>query len=75
MDDNRRALKVKSKHEKKWLSIDGVTAIGIGRYNDSTAIIVSYSRNQETVKKAIPASVDHVPVVFRFSGSINALDK
>jgi hypothetical protein len=70
MDDQGRALKIKRKNEKKWLNIEGVTAIGIGMDNDSTAIIVSYSGNPDGIKKAIPASVDHVPVVFKFSGTI-----
>jgi hypothetical protein len=72
MDDSGRALKIKKKHEKQWLNIDGVTAIGIGKDNDSTAIIVSYSGNPDGIKKAIPASVDRVPVIFKFSGTISA---
>ena len=75
MNDSERALKIKNKHEKQWLSIDGVTAIGIGKDNDGTAIIVSYSSNPDGIKKTIPASIDRVPVVFKFSGSINAQDK
>ncbi len=74
MDDSGRALKVKKKHEKQWLCIEGVTAIGIGMDNDSTAIIVSYSGNPDVVKRAIPQSVDRVPVVFKFSGTINTQD-
>ncbi len=72
MDDSRRALKIKKKHERQWLSIDGVTAIGIGKDNDSTAIIVSYSGNSDGIKKAIPALVNHVPVIFKFSGPMKA---
>lgn len=74
MDDRGRALKVKRKHEKQWLSIDGVTAIGIGKDNDSTAIIVSYCANPDDIKKAIPESVNHIPVIFRFSGPMKAQD-
>ena len=72
MDDSGRALKIKKKHEKQWLSIDGVIAVGLGRDNDSTAIIVSYSGNCDGIKLTIPASVDRVPVIFKFSGIINA---
>jgi hypothetical protein len=74
MDERGRVLKIKRKHERKWLRIDGVTAIGIGMDNDCTAIIVSYSGNPDVIKKVIPASVDKVPVIFKYSGTINAQD-
>ncbi|GAO31167.1 hypothetical protein [Geofilum rubicundum] len=75
MNDSTRALKIKRRYERQWLSIDGVTAIGLGKDNHGTAIIVSYCTNPEGIKKAIPASVDRIPVIFQFSGTINAQDK
>lgn len=70
--DLSKVIKTKQLHEKEWLKVEGVTAIGIGTDNDNTVIIVSYSGSSETIREIIPQKVEEIPVIFRYSGEIRA---
>jgi len=72
MDDKWKALEIKRKYENKWLNIKGVTSVGIGKYNNATAIIVSYSSNHKEIKKNIPSCINNTTIIFQFSGKITA---
>lgn len=67
-----KALQIKKRYEKQWLQMAGVTAVGIGLYNNDTAIIVSVVDNKDKVREQIPSVIKGIPIKIEVSGSINA---
>lgn len=66
-----RILQVKRRHEKAWLSIDGVVAVGIGTTSDNLAgIVVSVVDDSEPLWPRIPPAVEGVPVEVRATGPL-----
>ena len=66
------ALKVKRKNEKKWLCLKGVVAVGIGRINNNTGIIISVENDTCLEQIEIPSFVDGVPTRIQSAGRIKA---
>lgn len=66
------ALKVKRKNEKKWLRLKGVVAVGIGRIEEKTGIIVSVENDAWLTQNKIPSLVDNVPIKVQSVGRIEA---
>ena len=67
-----KVRRTKELHEKEWLEVEGVIAVGIGTDNDSSVIVVSYSGNANSIKGIIPQEIEEIPVIFRYSGEIRA---
>lgn len=73
MADINHIKSVKRAHERTWMALDGVTAVGIGIITGGqTGIIISVSANPAGLRRQIPEQVDGVPVEIRVSGPIVA---
>lgn len=65
---------VKRAHEARWLALDEVVAVGLGRKDDGRdAIVVSVRSDTGAVRKRVPDTVDGVPVEVRVVGDLRAL--
>lgn len=75
MDEKlEKARQVKRAHEKEWLAIEGVVAIGIGIVqNGEPGIVISTKVAPSAMPRAIPEIVDDVHIEVRQSGEITAL--
>jgi hypothetical protein len=71
-DLKRKAIEVKRKHEKAWMSLDGVTAVGIGLHALQPAVIVSVHKNSEAIRKKIPEITEGVAIIIQDTGEFNA---
>jgi hypothetical protein len=71
-DQMQHALIVKQNHEKNWLRLKGVVAVGIGMVEDKTGIIVSVENDAWLTQNKIPSSVDNVPIKVQTVGRIEA---
>ncbi len=69
---HEKALLVKQKYEKRWLKINGVTAVGIGSDQNNAVIIITVVDNQEKVRKQIPENIDGISVKIQASGKFKA---
>lgn len=66
--------KIKQKHEREWLQIEGVVAVGIGNLsNGNLGIIVSVKNNAREIRRQIPETIEGVSVEIRETGEIEAL--
>lgn len=63
---------VKRKHEKSWMEIDGVVAVGVGLIDEKTGIIVSVEKEPATMRKLFPSSIEGIPIAIRQTGQIEA---
>ncbi len=70
-----QALKIKKRYEKKWLRMEGVTAVGIGLSGNDSIIIVSVDGDADMVRQKIPAVVDRIAVKIELSGIIREQDE
>jgi hypothetical protein len=62
---------IKRKHEGKWQSVAGVTAVGIGKTSSGEyGIIISVKKIDRRVKKEIPNEIDGVPIQIQETGEI-----
>jgi hypothetical protein len=68
----RSAADVKLRYERKWLEIEGITAIGLGLINNEQCIIISVEENIDEVRALIPGKVEGIPVEIRISGKLMA---
>ena len=74
LDSIKKIKKIKQKHEKKWLKIDGVVAVGIGNLSDGgPGIIVSVKKNIGGIRKQIPETVQGIGVEIQETGEMKAL--
>lgn len=65
---------VKRAHEARWLALDEVVAVGLGRTDDGRdAIVVSVRSDTGEVRERVPEAVDGVPVEVRVVGDLRAL--
>ncbi|MFQ5769827.1 MAG: hypothetical protein ACE5HX_04790 [bacterium] len=65
---------VKQKHEKAWLAMEGVVAVGIGKTSDGcTGLIVSIKENASKFRQQIPVIIEEVPIEIQEIGEIKAL--
>lgn len=64
---------VKKKYESEWLKIPSVVGVGIGILDgDNMGIIISIKSPDDSVRAAIPKTVDGIGVEIRISGAIEA---
>ena len=66
-----RAERVRQKHEKSLLAIEGVQGVGLQMGRVGEDVIVIYIRDQG-VKKALPNSLDGIPVETSIVGEFKA---
>jgi hypothetical protein len=65
--------KIKIKHEKSWLSIEGVVAVGIGNTSKGTlGIIISVRGNSGKYRGHIPESIENIPIDIKITGDLKA---
>ncbi|MCK6621977.1 MAG: hypothetical protein HUU32_11070 [Calditrichaceae bacterium] len=73
-NDMEKIRQLKRAYEGAWMALDGVAAIGIGLASGGNpAIIVSVSRNLQTLREQIPRTIEGVPVEVVETGEIKAL--
>ncbi len=73
-DDIDRIKSIKQMHERHWLAIDGVVAVGIGATSSGrVGLIVSVKERAEKMRTQIPHVVDDVEVEIKETGDIRAL--
>jgi hypothetical protein len=66
--------RIKDRHEKDWLRIEEVVAVGIGKTSEgSTGLIVSVKENAGMIREKIPAMIEDVVIEIRETGEIKAL--
>ncbi len=69
-----RIKKLKKKHEKKWLAIKDVVAVGIGKTSGgSIGIIISVKEEAGQVKSQIPSEIDKIPIEVQETGEMKTL--
>lgn len=66
------AQRIRRKHERSLLAIDGVNGVGISRTPIGNDAIVVYVRDR-SVKDKIPETLDGIPVVVEIVGEFDAL--
>ncbi len=64
---------VKKRHEARLMRTPGVVGVGIGRSGGRTVIRVYVEKDSPKVRKAVPQSLDDVPVEVIVSGRFKAL--
>lgn len=64
---------VKKRHEARLMKTPGVVGVGIGRAGGKTVIRVYVKRDSPKVRKAVPETLDDVPVEIVVSGPFKAL--
>ncbi len=67
------AAEVKSRHEARLLGMPGVVGVGLGTSDGGPVIRVYVSKDTPRVRKALPESLEDVPVEIIVSGPIRAL--
>ena len=73
-DELQKIRKIKAKNERKWLAIDGVVAVGIGKtVGGRLGIIVHVTENAPKYQSRIVRKIEGIPVEVRESGEIKAL--
>ncbi|MBX2991511.1 MAG: hypothetical protein KF749_10140 [Bacteroidetes bacterium] len=72
-DELERIRRIKQAHEKLWLALESVTAVGIGTTSSGKAgLIVSVMDDPGKMRGQIPRSIDGIEVEIRFSGELKA---
>jgi hypothetical protein len=69
-----KVRQVKQKHEKDWLKIPEIAAIGIGNTSSGKiGIVISLKTASAMARQQIPQEVDGIPIEVNISGEIRAL--
>jgi hypothetical protein len=63
-----KAAAVKEAYQGRWMSIEGVGGVGVGRVRGRTGIVIYLERKVPELSRKIPAEIDGVPVRFEVSG-------
>ncbi len=72
--DIERIKSVKERHEKTWLRIPDVVAVGIGITSvGSPGIIVSVKKNPQTARRKIPEAIGDIRIEIQVTGEIKSL--
>lgn len=72
-DDVERIKAVEQKHERAWLALDGVVAVGIGTLQSgSMGIVISVREEADAVRTKLPATIKDVEIEIRVSGPLRA---
>ncbi|MDZ7691204.1 MAG: hypothetical protein U5K69_08750 [Balneolaceae bacterium] len=54
-ESTEKARRVKKENEKNWLSVNGVTAVGVGLIGEGEiGIIISVSEDEQKMRKRFP---------------------
>ena len=64
---------VRKRHEASLMKTPGVVGVGIGRSGGKTVIRVYVAKDNPRVRKALPESLEDVPVEIVVSGPFKAL--
>jgi hypothetical protein len=73
-EDIGKIKEIKSRHEKDWLAIEGVVAVGIGTTSDgSIGLIISVKEDSYKIRELIPEQIEEVLVEIQETGEIRAL--
>ncbi len=64
---------VKKRHEAHLMKTPGVVGVGIGKSGKRTVIRVYVAKDSPKVRKAVPESLEDVPVEIVVSGPFKAL--
>ncbi len=69
-----KVREIKKQHEKKWLSIKGVVAIGIGNVSvNRIGLIISVIKDVKKIRNRIPKEIDGIPIQIQETGDLKAL--
>lgn len=72
-DQTKKAKNVKAKYEDHWLSLTGVSAVGVGlTKNEEVGIIVSVSVDPQKLRNHIPRVIDGISVEIKETGEFEA---
>lgn len=71
MADYEEATSIKQQYKQKWLAMEEVVAIGIGRAGGETGIIISVTEHSDKVRREIPGRIEGVPITIRETGEFN----
>ncbi|MER3525348.1 MAG: hypothetical protein C4326_15220 [Ignavibacteria bacterium] len=73
-NDIERIKAVKQKHERTWLALDGVVAVGIGTLRSgATGIVISVREDTGALRTKLPEKIEDVEIEIRVSGPLRAL--
>lgn len=72
MDDQQKVKQIKKQHERRWLAINGVVAVGIGKVDNKMGIIISVSGELHKIRAEIPGQINGVPIEIQQTGTIEA---
>ena len=73
-DEIDKIKELKKKHGNKWLAINNVVAVGIGKTSGgSIGIIISVKEDAYKVKSQIPSEIDKIPIEVQETGEMKAL--
>jgi hypothetical protein len=64
---------VKKRHEARLMKTPGVVGVGIARSGNRTVICVYVTKDSPKVRRAVPESIEDVPVEIVVSGAFRAL--
>jgi hypothetical protein len=64
---------VKTRHEMKFMNIEGVQGVGIGEQEGKPVIKVYVSRKTPALKEKVPTSLEGYPVHVETTGEFHAL--
>ena len=72
MANNMQKIReVKQQHERGWLAIEGVVAVGIGLTSAGEAgIIISVAKDLSSIRSQIPGRIDGIPIEINETGEI-----
>ena len=63
---------VKQKYQSKIMNIPGVVGIGVGKENESDAIMVLVVERTSVIEKKVPKQLKGFPVIIQETGVIRA---
>ncbi len=74
-EERDRASRVRSRHEERLMSMEGVVSIGIGSDESGrTAIVVGVSHVRAAAVRMLPRALEGFPLVVREIGQLSAED-
>lgn len=65
-----KALRIKRQYQMEWLSLEGVTAVGLGQIGESMGIIISMEDEKHKKQTLIPTEIEGIPIKVEVSGPV-----